>query len=305
VSDTRAATATGTVLRSIGGIYDVETADGTVVETRLRGRLKLEQRTGDRVVAGDRVEIARQEDGAHTIEAVAPRATVLARRSPRTGQAKVLIANVDQLAVVFAAARPEPRRRLIDRFLVLAEANRIPALIIINKIDLVDPEAARSTFAPYQALGYDVIFTSVTVPATVEVLRERLCGRETVLAGPSGVGKSSLLNAIDPGLGLRIGAVSKAVGKGQHTTVSALLIPLACGGYVADTPGLRELGLWGIGKDELKDLFPELRNLSEDCRFGSGCSHTHEPDCRVQQAVAAGDIDRERYESYLAMLEDA
>ena len=305
MSDTRAVTTTGTVLRAVGGIYDVETADGTVVETRLRGRLKLEQRTGDRVVAGDRVEIARQEDGAHTIEAVASRTTELARRSPRTGQAKVLIANVDQLAVVFAAAQPEPRRRMIDRFLVLAEANRVPALIVINKIDLVDPEAAHATFAPYEAVGYDVVFTSVTAPATVEALRQRLCGRESVLAGPSGVGKSSLLNAIDPGLGLRIGAVSKAVGKGQHTTVSAQLIPLACGGYVADTPGLRELGLWGIHKDELRDLFPEFRNLSDECRFGSGCTHTHEPDCRVQEAVASGAIDRERYESYLAMREDA
>jgi ribosome biogenesis GTPase / thiamine phosphate phosphatase len=296
----------GTVLQTAGGVYDVELGDGAVVETRLRGRLKLVHRTGDRIVAGDRVEILRHDDGTHTIEAVTPRTTELARRSPRGGrQAQVLVANVDQLVVVFAAAHPEPRRRLIDRFLILAEANQIPALVVINKIDLVDPDAARATFAPYQAVGYDVLFTSVTAPATVEALRDRLCARESVLAGPSGVGKSSLLNAIDPGLGLRIGAVSKAVGKGRHTTVSARLIPLSCGGYVADTPGLRELGLWGISKDELRTLFPEFRNFSEECRFGTGCTHTHEPDCLVQQAVAAGDIDRERYGSYLAMLEDA
>jgi ribosome biogenesis GTPase len=300
-----ATTATGTVLRAGGGVYDVETSGGEVVETSLRGRLKLVQRTGERVVAGDRVTIERQPDGAYTIEAVAERTTELARRSPRGGRrAKIIVANVDQMVVVFAATRPEPRLRLIDRFLVLAEANRIPAVVVVNKIDLVDPAATAERFAAYGRAGYPVCLVSAFDASGLEALRTLLCGRESVLAGPSGAGKSSLLNALEPGLGLRIGAVSEAVGKGKHTTVSAQLIPLACGGYVADTPGLRELGLWEVEKDELRELFPEFLPLRDECRFSRSCTHLHEPECTVQQAVRRGEVDRERYESYAAMMRD-
>src|SRR5690606_6248875 len=230
---------------TIGGTYEVETPDGEVVAATLRGRLKLEQRTGDRVVAGDRVELARQSDGSWTIESVAPRTSTLARRAPRGGRgARVIIANVDQVVVVFAAAQPEPRLRMLDRFLVLASANALPAIIVVNKVDLVERAELTARCGPYAAAGCPLCCTSVTDGAGIDELRERLCGRESVLTGPSGVGKSSLLNAVQPGLGLRIGEVSKAVNKGRHTTVAAQLIPLECGGYVADTPGLRELGLW-------------------------------------------------------------
>jgi ribosome biogenesis GTPase len=304
VSEARRSRAYATVLRATGGVYDVETPERDVVEASLRGRLKLQHRTGDRVVAGDHVELARQPDGGYTIEAVAPRTNVLARRAPRGGRgAKVIVANVDQVVVVFAAAQPEPRLRMLDRFLILAESNDIPAVVLVNKLDLADRDETATLFAPYTKAGYTVRFASVKQNEGIDAIRDVLCGRESVLAGPSGVGKSSLLNAIQPGLGLRIGAVSEAVNKGQHTTVAAQLIPLACGGYVADTPGLRELGLWGIEKDELREYFPEFLPLRDDCRFDN-CTHTHEPGCAVRAAVARGDIGAARYESYVAMLND-
>jgi len=295
----------GTVLRSVGGVYEVEVGPNDVYEASLRGRLKLEQRTGDRVVAGDHVEILEHEDGSRTIEAVTPRTSELARRSPRGGRrAKVIVANIDQVTIVFAAAHPEPRLRLLDRFLVVAEANQLPAVVLVNKIDLVDPADAALRFAPYSAAGYPVCMVSAQTGIGLSAAKDRLCGRETVLTGPSGAGKSSLLNAIQPGLGLRIGEVSEVVHKGRHTTVAARLIPLECGGHVADTPGLRELGLWGIDRDELRELFPEFLPLRLDCRFGRGCTHIHEPACAVRAAVDAGSIDRARWESYAAMMLD-
>jgi len=295
----------GTVLRAGGGTYDVSLDDGSTVEASIRGRLKLQARTGDRVVAGDRVRIAHHDDGAHTIESVEPRRSQLARRAPGrgAGRARIIVANVDQVVIVFAAAHPEPHLRMLDRFLVLAEANDLPARIVVNKTDLVAPGAIDAGWAPYRDAGYSVLGTSVVEQRGLHELREQLCTRESVLAGPSGVGKSSLLNAIEPGLGLRIGDVSAAVGKGRHTTVTAQLVPLGCGGFVVDTPGLRELGLWGVDDDALPTLFPEFRALADQCRFRNDCSHVHEPDCAVRAAVARGAIARARYDSYLAMRE--
>ncbi len=290
----------GTVRRAAGGVYEVELDAGGVVQAVLRGRLKLEQRTGDRVVVGDRVEVERHADGSATIETVEERRSELARRAPGHGarRAKVIVANVDQVVVVFAAARPEPRLRMLDRFLVLAEANDLSALVVVNKVDLVGLDAAREMFAAYEAAGYPVLYTSVQDGIAIDALRDRLCGRTSVLTGPSGVGKSSLLNAIEPGLSLRTAEISEAVGKGRHTTVSAELIALRCGGYVADTPGLRELGLWGIEPEKLDECFPEFRPYLGDCRFGRGCSHTHEPGCAIREAVENGEISAARYESY-------
>ncbi len=290
----------GTVRKAAGGVYDVELDEGGVVAAALRGRLKMEQRTGDRVVAGDRVQVARHADGSATIEAVEERRSELARRAPGQGarRAKIIVANVDRVFVVFAAAQPEPRLRMLDRFLVLAEANDLPATIVVNKVDLVGLDAARQLFSVYEAAGYPVLYTSAKDGTGVDALRESLCGETSVLTGPSGVGKSSLLNAVEPGLGLRTAEISRAVGKGRHTTVTAELIPLRCGGYVADTPGLRELGLWGVDLDRLDTYFPEFRPHLGECRFGRGCSHTHEPGCAIRAAVEAGEISEERYESY-------
>lgn len=297
--------ASATVLRASGGVYDVALDDGTVAEASLRGRLKLQQRTGDRVVAGDSVTVARQADGSLTIESVDERRSELARRAPGHGRrAKVIVANVDRVLVVFAAAHPDPNSRLLDRFLVIAEANHLAASIILNKTDLVEDDAVSAFLAPYEAAGYETIRCSAATGAGVTALRERLAGARSVVTGPSGVGKSSLLNAVQPELGLRVGAVSTAVRKGQHTTVTAQLIPLECGGFVADTPGLRELGLWGITPATLPDCFPEFDGLPDECRFSRSCSHTHEPGCAVRAAVEDGRVPASRYESYCILREE-
>lgn len=303
----------GLVRSAIGGAYEVElhpgAASADVVEASLRGRLKRVQRTGDAVVAGDRVVVTAHEDGSYTIEEVVERSSELARRAPGRGRhrgAKVMVANVDQLVAVFAIVEPEPRLRMVDRFLVLAEANGIGALIVANKTDRASAED-RVPFRIYEDIGYPVLFTSAETGDGVADLEARLCGRTSALAGPSGVGKSSLLNAIEPGLGLRTAAVSDAVRKGRkgrHTTVSSRLIPLECGGYVADTPGLRELGLWGIEPGDLDLHFPELADHLGGCRYGGSCTHSHEPGCGVRAAVDAGDVPRARYESYVALLAD-
>lgn len=291
----------GTVLSTAGGVYQVQIEGGAVVDAVLRGRLKLEQRIGDRVVPGDRVRIERQADS-HVIEGVSPRRSQLARRAPGRGasRAKVIVANVDQVVAVFAVREPEPNPRLLDRFLVLAEANDLPAFIIANKIDLIEGDDGTLEFAAYENAGYTVLRTSVKTGLGVEAVKDRLCGRWSVLAGPSGAGKSSLLNAVQPGLGLRVAEIGVAM-KGRHTTVSGRLVPLDCGGYVADTPGLRELGLWGIEPHELRALFPEFRDWAEDCAFTRSCAHATEPGCAVREAVERGDIDRARYDSYLAL----
>ncbi len=303
----------GLVRFAIGGTYEVELhpggASARVVEASIRGRLKREQRTGDAVVAGDRVVVDEHEDGSYTIEAVEARTSQLARRAPGRGRhrgAKVMVANLDQMVAVFSVAEPEPSLRMLDRFLVLAEANQVDALVVANKIDR-GSAAERSIFGIYEQVGYLVLYTSAETGEGVAALEERLCGRISALAGPSGVGKSSLLNAIEPGLGLRTAAVSQAVKKGhkgRHTTVSSQLIPLECGGYVGDTPGLRELGLWAVEKADLDLCFPELGDYLGSCRFGGSCSHSHEPGCGVREAVEAGEVPRARYESYVAMLAD-
>ncbi|HEX5726338.1 MAG TPA: ribosome small subunit-dependent GTPase A [Longimicrobiaceae bacterium] len=299
-----AAVLTGTVLRAQGGVYDVETPEG-MLPASLRGRLKREERTGERVVVGDVVDLEREAAGAGTvwaIQRVHDRRTVLARRAPgKAPRPKVIVANVDQVVIVFAVARPAPHLRMLDRFLVIAESSGLAPLVVANKTDLTGPDEARRMFAPYERAGYEVLYTAAREGAGVDALRAHLCGRVSALAGPSGVGKSSLLNAVQPGLGLRVAAVSEAVNKGRHTTVTAQLIPLECGGHVADTPGLREVGLWEIDRDQLHFYFPEFEPYLGGCRYPT-CTHVHEPGCAVQQAAQEGDVDAGRYDSYRRMM---
>ena len=295
---------TGTVLRKQGGVYEVETP-GQVLEAVLRGRLKREEKTGEKVVVGDRVDVVPEKSGTGTvwaIDRVHERATLLARRAPgKAPRPKPIVANVDQLLIVFAAANPAPHLRMLDRFLVIAADADIAPLIVVNKIDASGEEAARRTFAAYERAGYTVLYTAAKRREGIDAVAEAICGRTSALMGPSGVGKSSLLNEVQPGLGLRVAAISEAVDKGRHTTVTAQLIPLECGGYVADTPGVRELGLWEVDRDNLQFYFPEFEPLLGKCRYPT-CTHVHEPGCAVRAAADAGEVDPGRYDSYRRMV---
>lgn len=293
----------GTVLQGLGGVYEVQTPEG-VVQAVLRGRIKRDERTGAKVVVGDRVDVDEERAGEETVWAIVKvhdRTTVLARRAPgKAPRPKAIVANVDQVLIVFAAAHPDPHLRMLDRFLVIAADSDIAPLIIVNKTDRSGMDAARATFRPYERAGYPILYTSAKQNLGVDAVREALCGRLSALMGPSGVGKSSLLNEVQPGLGLRVAAISEAVNKGRHTTVTAQLIPLECGGWVADTPGLRELGLWEVQRDQLQFYFPEFEPLLGGCRYPT-CTHTHEPGCAVHAAAQAGEIHFGRYDSYRRM----
>lgn len=296
---------TGTVLRVQGGRYDVALDDGAAVEASLRGRLKTEKRTGDRVVIGDRVRVGGDGDGGRTIEEVFPRETELVRRGLGGRRPKVLAANLDRLVVVVSAVDPDVRPELLDRLLAVAESSGIQSLLVINKLDLSGAaEVAEPLAVQFEGIGYDVLLTSAVSGRGLDALTGVLCRGSSALIGPSGVGKSSLLNAVDPTLELRVRDVSRRIRRGRHTTVTSRLIPLDCGGWVADTPGFGDVGLWGIEPEELDHLFREFRPFLADCRF-RGCSHLHEPDCAVQAAVERGDIDPRRYESYRTLMSEA
>jgi ribosome biogenesis GTPase len=325
----------GTVLSGTGGVWRVLGDDGQVRETSLRGRLKksdegrradgslrrdtvaAESRRG-KLAVGDRVRLEADErgQGAWAIGEILPRRSKLARRSPGGGYGeRIVVANVDQVVVVFAAARPEPHPRMLDRFLVVAEANGVGARVVVNKVELAgggDAAAGealvRERFADYPHAGYPLHATSVSAGHGLDALRSALAGRTSALTGPSGVGKSSLMNALYPGLDLRVGAISDSVNKGRHTTVGALLHPLpsaggGAAGFVVDTPGLREIGLWGVPADELDRYYPEIRPLADECRFAD-CAHGAEPGCAVRGAVEEGRVSRARYESYRKLREE-
>lgn len=294
---------TGVVLARAGGRFRVHTADGERTAV-LRGKLKLPD--DDRLVAGDVVELAFHGDGPATVERVLPRRSMLARRRATGGhgarRAQPIAANVDQVVVVAAARDPEPSPRMLDRFLVIAEANGLPAALVVNKVEL-DRVAVEALERRYARAGYQVLATSVKTPEGLPALRDLLRGRESVFTGASGVGKSSLLNALEPGLKLRIGAISEKWRTGTHTTRAAELVPLALGGYVVDTPGMREVGTWGIAPDELGACFPEFRPFLDGCRFDN-CRHLAEPGCAVRGAAATGHVDPDRLVSYERIYEE-
>ncbi len=318
---------TGLVVKAQSGFFTVQTAAGPVV-CRIPGRLKEEHQRqveldpdfgrSDIVAVGDRVEITDFGGGSGEIEAVQERERALTRRAPLPGgrganateheYKQIIIANPDQAVFVFSVMDPEPSLRMLDRFLVMAEDAGIPAAICVNKIDLAleaaQPDYPSELFGLYAQIGYPVVYASARDRKGIDQLQNLLAGKISVLAGPSGVGKSSLLNAIHPGLGLAIQEVSQATGKGRHTTRVRELIPLEGGGYVADTPGLRTMALWDIEPDELDAYFREIAPLVTDCAF-SDCSHTHEPGCAVLEAVDDGRIHPDRYESYLRLRDEA
>jgi ribosome biogenesis GTPase len=289
----------GLIIKAQSGFFTVQTEEGSFV-AQLRGRLKKERLETDVVALGDRVNLRISAGETPVIEHIEERTRVLSRQSPGREIEQVLVANPDQVAVVFACADPDPNFRLLDRFLVMTEREEIPTIICANKIDLVIPRSASAEFGEYDRLGYPVFYTSALTGKGVSKLRKALIGKISVFTGPSGSGKSSLLNAIQPGLTLRTKEVSDVTGKGVHTTVVPELVPLEKGGYIADTPGLRAFALWDIEPEELDAYFREIRERVPDCEFND-CTHVHEPGCAVIEAVEIGEISPERYDSYVRM----
>ena len=277
----------GRVIKAYNSFFYVET-EGALVTCKLRGKFKKRQG----VYPGDLVDVRLLPDGTGVVERLLPRESLMRRP---------LVANVDQVVLTFAAAQPDPHPLLVSRFLVLAEWSGLARILVcVNKSDL--PPAAEESFKVSEAAGYQVLHVSAQTGAGVDALRRELANHITCFAGPSGVGKSSLLNAIEPGLSLQTGHVSEKIKRGRHTTRVAELLPFA-GGYIVDTPGFSSMELDGIDEQLLPSYFPEFRSYLGHCRF-SPCSHSHEPDCAVKEAVAAGNIPQERYDAYLSILEE-
>ena len=303
----------GVVVRASSGVYTVD-AGGHSVHCLLRGNLKktLEftttptgskhvarvrrLRTTDPIAVGDRVRFAETHHGQGIIEEVLPRHSMFVRAGYR-GTQHTVVSNIDQVMIVFACAEPRLDPWKLDRFLVAAELEGLCAVIIANKRDLVQETDFRADFDPFIALGYTVLAASAVRGDGIEEIRDLLRDRISAFVGPSGVGKSSLLNAIQPGLRLRTGEVGAATHKGRHTTTSAQLIPLRFGGWVADTPGMRRFELMQTDPEELVYGFREMVPLLGKCRFAD-CRHIAEPDCAIRRAVEAGVVHPRRYESY-------
>jgi ribosome biogenesis GTPase len=276
-------------------------ADGRTIEASIRGRLK--QGSG-RVVIGDRVSVAEAPD-AWTIEAVGERTNELVRRGRGRYAPKVLAANLDRIFVVVAVLDPPANTDLIDRLLVLVESSGIRPVLLLNKLDIEGAaEVAREFKELYESIGYMTLGVSAQSKEGFDALGTELCRGTSALIGPSGVGKSSLLNTFDPTLGLRTGELSRKGGTGRHTTSSSRLIPLACGGFVADTPGFSDVALWAVSPDEVGRCFPEFAAQAEPCRFRM-CTHVHEPECGVRAALEEGRILQSRYHSYLKLRAEA
>ena len=262
----------GLIIKAQSGFFTVETGLGLIV-CQLRGKLKQGKAIGDIAALGDHVRITVLDDGSGVIEEVDERKQAIVRLDPRPQGVyqQILLANADQALFVFACANPSPKLKMLDRFLVIAEKQKIPPIIVANKSDLV--EDAKKIFGMYAALGYRVIYTSAEKNIGVDELHDALKNKISALVGPSGVGKSSLLNAIQPGLGLAVNEISAAIDKGKHTTVVRQLFPLKDGGYVADTPGWKSLALWDTHPEEIDAYFPELAPLVGN--VSSAIAHIH------------------------------
>ena len=293
----RAVCRLGRVLRVQGLVSIVHLEDGTLRQCATRRLLKTLTTDQRHVVAaGDVVWIRPEGENEGIIERVEPRRGILCRTS--RGRQHVLVTNVDQVLIVTSAAEPRLKPNLLDRYLITAEKAGIEPIVCINKVDLVDPADLQPLIGVYSQLGYQVLLLSVLNDWGIAPLRNLLSGRETAVTGQSGVGKSSLLNAIEPGLDLRVQSVSGETQKGRHTTTTSELIPLSVGGFVVDTPGIRQFQLWDVIPEEVAGYFREIRPYVSHCRYPD-CTHTHEEPCAVKDAVADGYIDVRRYESYL------
>lgn len=295
---------TATVVRATGSWYDV-LHGGETVRCRIRGRLRLKGvRSTNPVVVGDEVACEADEGGDYVIADILPRRNYVIRRASNLSKVShIIAANVDQALLMASLRSPETPTEFVDRFLVTCEAYKVPVTILLSKLDLQDAEAVAEFRAVYEGAGYRVLEVSVREGRGVEEVRELLAGRTTLVSGNSGVGKSTLIQAIDPSLDIRTGEISESHHKGRHTTTFSTMYPLAGGGAVIDTPGIKGFGLIDIDEAELWHYFPEMMRVAPACRFYN-CTHTHEPGCAVTEAVKAGEIAWPRYESYLKIRDE-
>ena len=298
-----------TVVKNAGSHYILSALPlWEVFPATLRGKIRLKaSEITNPIAVGDRVRYCIEDDGSATITEILPRDNYVIRRSTNlTRQAHIIAANVDRAYLVVSLYFPEVKLPFLDRILVTCGLYGIPATIVLSKVDMYRdeaPEAVAAFKAIYRSAGYPVLETSVRTGEGVEELREACKGRVNLFSGESGVGKSSLIKALDPALDPKIGAISTAHLQGKHTTSLYEMYPLATGGYVIDSPGIRGFGLVDVEKEEIYKYFPEMLRVSADCRF-TPCTHTHEPGCAVKAAVDRGEIAPERYNSYLGMLEE-
>lgn len=297
---------TGLVMKSTGSWYLVRTENGAVLECRLKGKIRLDDRkTTNPVAVGDIVDLEIDKDGSNQITKIHPRRNYIIRKSINLSkQAHILASNLDQAILVATLVAPRTSLGFIDRFLVTAEAYGIPAKIVFNKKDVLDEDALelqKEIMELYTSIGYECYLVSAFNQDDIHNLKSILKDKTTLIAGHSGVGKSTLINAIEPNLELRTGDISSAHLKGTHTTTFAELFPLSFGGNIIDSPGIKELGLVEMKKEEVGHYFPEIRNIMGECRFNN-CLHVNEPKCAVLKAVETGEISQERYQSYLGIL---
>ncbi len=292
----------GRVLWAVGANHScVQVADGRQFDCTLRRVVRtMERRSRNAVAAGDRVIIRTSSETAGVIERIEPRRSTLTREVGRTAQ--IIVANVDQAVIVASASDPPLKPPLIDRFLVSCGVGGVRGIVCINKADMIEPVSLQPLIGQYARIGYEVLLTSASSGAGIERLRQLMTGKSSVFTGQSGVGKSSLLNMVQPGLGLRTATVSGDTGKGRHTTRVAELIPLLCGGWMVDTPGIRQFRLWSVDTEDVEAYFPEFRPWVAYCKFAD-CTHTHESGCAVLSAVKQGLISALRYESYMRIRE--
>ncbi len=294
----------GVVTRATGSWYDVMHG-GETVQCRIRGKLRLRGiRSTNPVVVGDEVLCQADEGGDYAICDIRTRRNYVIRRASNLSkESHIIAANIDQAVIMATLREPETAPEFVDRFLVTCEAYKVPATILLSKTDLQDPEAVAAFRKVYESAGYSVMEVASPDGVGVEAVRELLSGRVTLLSGNSGVGKSTLVRAIDPTLDIRTGEISESHHKGRHTTTFSTMYPLSGGGAVIDTPGIKGFGLIDIDDAELWHYFPEMMRVAPDCRFYN-CTHTHEPGCAVVKAVEEGEIAYERYESYLKILDE-
>ena len=294
----------GVVVRATGSWYDVMHG-GATVPCRIRGRLRLRGvRSTNPVVVGDTVRCEADESGAWTIVDIAPRRNYVIRRASNLSkESHIIAANVDRALLLATLSSPATAPEFVDRFLVTCEAYKVPVVIVLSKIDLQDAAAVASFRAVYEGAGYRVVEVSAVDGRGVEEVRSLLRGRTTLVAGNSGVGKSTLIRTVDPRFDIRVGEISQSHGKGRHTTTFSTMYPLDDGGFVIDTPGIKGFGLIDIDGAEPWHYFPEMKRLAPGCRYYN-CTHTHEPGCAVVRAVETGELAATRYESYLKMLDE-